>query len=114
MVANSPHCVHASLAQCFAAFLQDQSAAHGSFCFINSITSFHGPPSPSTQVRWISQSSSLQRAGRAGRTGPGHCYRLFSSAFFNDTFPQHTPPEIANTPLEGVVLMMKTLGVEKV
>lgn len=40
--------------------------------------------------------------------------RLYSSAFFNDTFPPHTPPEIANSPLEGVVLAMKALGIDKV
>lgn len=66
------------------------------------------------QVRWVSQASAMQRAGRAGRTGPGHTYRLFSSAHFNDTFPRHTPPEILNTPLEGVVLSMKKMGVDKV
>ena len=27
------------------------------------------------EVGWISKASSQQRAGRAGRTGPGHCYR---------------------------------------
>ncbi|GMH43272.1 hypothetical protein BSKO_11194 [Bryopsis sp. KO-2023] len=66
------------------------------------------------EVRWISKAAAEQRAGRAGRTVPGHCYRLFSSAHFNDTFPEHTPPEIVNTPLEGVVLMMKSLGMNKV
>ncbi|KAK9814452.1 hypothetical protein WJX72_006123 [[Myrmecia] bisecta] len=66
------------------------------------------------EVRWISKASAEQRAGRAGRTGPGHCYRLFSSAHFNDTFPQHTPPEILNTALEGVVLAMKAMAVDKV
>jgi ATP-dependent RNA helicase DHX37/DHR1 len=65
-------------------------------------------------VRWISKASAEQRAGRAGRTGPGHCYRLFSSAVFNDMFPQHTPPEIKNTSLEGVALSLKSLGVDKV
>ncbi|KAL4857499.1 ATP-dependent RNA helicase DEAH13 [Chlorella vulgaris] len=65
-------------------------------------------------VRWVSKASAEQRAGRAGRTGPGHCYRLFSSAHFNDTFPQHTPPEILNTALEGVVLALKALGVHRV
>ncbi len=62
----------------------------------------------------MSKASCAQRAGRAGRTGPGHCYRLFSSAHFNDTFAEHTPPEIVNTALEGVVLMMKSMGVDKV
>ena len=40
--------------------------------------------------------------------------RLFSSAHFNDTFPQHTPPEVLNTPLEGVVLALKALSVDRV
>jgi len=35
------------------------------------------------EVKWIAQSSAEQRAGRAGRTGPGHCYRLYSSALFS-------------------------------
>ncbi|KAK9798902.1 hypothetical protein WJX73_005276 [Symbiochloris irregularis] len=66
------------------------------------------------QVRWISQASAAQRAGRSGRTGPGHCYRLYSSAFFSNTFPEHTLPEIVNSPLEGVVLTMKALGIDRV
>ena len=66
------------------------------------------------EVRWISQASADQRAGRAGRTGPGHCYRLFSSAVFNDTFPKFSPPEISNVPLEGVVLSMHAMGLPKV
>lgn len=37
-------------------------------------------------VDWISKAAAEQRAGRAGRTGPGHVYRLFSSAHFNDSF----------------------------
>lgn len=40
--------------------------------------------------------------------------RLFSSAVFNDTFAAHTPPEILNTPLEGVVLLMKAMQIEQV
>lgn len=40
------------------------------------------------EVGWISQASGDQRAGRAGRTGPGHCYRLYSSAVFADRFPK--------------------------
>ncbi|KAG2499784.1 hypothetical protein HYH03_002081 [Edaphochlamys debaryana] len=66
------------------------------------------------EVRWVSKASAAQRAGRAGRTCPGHTYRLFSSAHFNDTFPDHSPPEILNTSLEGVVLVMKAMGVDRV
>eukprot|EP00884_Botryococcus_braunii_P019188 jgi/Botrbrau1/5953/Bobra.0366s0123.1 len=65
-------------------------------------------------VRWISKASAEQRAGRAGRTGPGHCYRLYSSAVYNDTFRQHAPPEILVTPLEGVLLSMRAMGIDKV
>ena len=65
------------------------------------------------EVNWISKSSATQRAGRAGRTGPGHCYRLYSSAFFNDNFPQYSVPDIRNTPLESVVLQLKSIGVDK-
>ena len=32
----------------------------------------------------ISQASAKQRAGRAGRTGPGHCYRLYSAHIFRE------------------------------
>ena len=45
---------------------------------------------------------------------PADAGRLYSSAHFNDTFPQHTPPEVLNTPLEGVVLALKALSVDRV
>ncbi|OGM50273.1 DEAH-box RNA helicase (Dhr1) [Aspergillus bombycis] len=62
------------------------------------------------QVNWISKASANQRAGRAGRTGPGHCYRLYSSAVYENEFAQYTDPEILRTPIEGVVLQMKRSG----
>ena len=40
--------------------------------------------------------------------------RLYSSAHFNDSFPQHTDPEVLKTPLEGVALIMKAMGIDKV
>ena len=40
--------------------------------------------------------------------------RLFSSAVFNDSFPEHAPPEIATTALEGVVLAMKALAIDRI
>lgn len=66
------------------------------------------------EVHWISKASADQRAGRAGRTGPGHCYRLYSSALFNDTFQQYALPELLGAPIEGVVLQMKDMGIDKV
>ncbi|PGH09928.1 hypothetical protein AJ79_05544 [Helicocarpus griseus UAMH5409] len=68
----------------------------------------------SFQIGWISKASASQRAGRAGRTGPGHCYRLYSSAVYEGEFQEYTDPEISRTPIEGVVLQMKTMGLHHV
>jgi RNA helicase HrpA len=54
-----------------------------------------------------------QRAGRAGRTRPGICYRMFSEASFN--FRQdYTEPEIRRLSLAGVVLSMESIGITEV
>ncbi|KAF9454792.1 DHX37 protein [Macrolepiota fuliginosa MF-IS2] len=66
------------------------------------------------QVTWVSKASAAQRAGRAGRTGPGHCYRLYSSALFEHYFQQFNPPEILRAPIEGVVLQMKNMHIDAV
>ncbi|ESQ56354.1 hypothetical protein EUTSA_v10024243mg [Eutrema salsugineum] len=66
------------------------------------------------EVDWISQASASQRAGRAGRTGPGHCYRLYSSAVFSNIFDESSPPEITKVPVDGVVLLMKSMNIPKV
>ncbi|KAJ7670209.1 P-loop containing nucleoside triphosphate hydrolase protein [Mycena rosella] len=68
----------------------------------------------SFQVSWISKASAAQRAGRAGRTGPGHCYRLYSSALYEHHFDQFSQPEILRTPIEGVVLQMKSMHIDAV
>ncbi|KAK0057271.1 ATP-dependent RNA helicase DHX37 [Biomphalaria pfeifferi] len=65
------------------------------------------------RVTWVSQASANQRAGRAGRMGPGHCYRLYSSAVFSD-FELFTPPEITRRPVEDLVLQMKSMRIDKV
>ncbi|GLU07336.1 hypothetical protein SLE2022_242980 [Rubroshorea leprosula] len=66
------------------------------------------------EVQWISKASAAQRAGRAGRTGPGHCYRLYSSAVFSNILPDFSCAEICKIPVDGVVLLMKSMGIEKV
>ncbi|CAL5423435.1 unnamed protein product [Camellia sinensis] len=66
------------------------------------------------EVQWISKASAAQRAGRAGRTGPGHCYRLYSSAVFNNIFPDFSSAEISKIPVDGVLLLMKSMGIDKV
>nr|CAB3470519.1 unnamed protein product [Digitaria exilis] len=59
----------------------------------------------------ISQASAKQRAGRAGRTGPGKCYRLYTeSAYCNEMSPT-TTPEIQRANLGWMVLNMKAMGI---
>ncbi|XP_053181100.1 probable ATP-dependent RNA helicase DHX37 [Scomber japonicus] len=67
----------------------------------------------SFKVSWTSQASANQRAGRAGRTEPGHCYRLYSSAVFGD-FSLFSEAEITRRPVEDLVLQMKDLNIDKV
>ena len=66
------------------------------------------------EVGWISKANALQRAGRAGRTGPGHCYRLYSSAVYERDFDEHAEPEILRMPVEGVVLQLKSMDLQQV
>ncbi|KAH3675425.1 hypothetical protein WICMUC_002714 [Wickerhamomyces mucosus] len=68
----------------------------------------------SFEVDWISKASAGQRAGRAGRTGPGHCYRLYSSAVYERDFLQFSKPEILRMPIESIVLQMKSMGISNV
>ncbi|KAF7627114.1 hypothetical protein Mgra_00009624 [Meloidogyne graminicola] len=64
------------------------------------------------QVFPISQASANQRSGRAGRTGPGQCYRLYTQRQFKDEMLTTTVPEIQRTNLANVVLLLKSLNVE--
>lgn len=65
-------------------------------------------------VKYVSRASADQRSGRAGRMGPGHCYRLFSSAVYERDFPQFSDPEIVRMPVEGLVLQMKSMGIQNI
>ncbi|CAI5741355.1 unnamed protein product [Peronospora destructor] len=68
----------------------------------------------SFDVQWISKASADQRAGRAGRTGPGHCYRLYSSAVYDTEFQKFSSPEILCQPIDDLVLQMKAMGIHNV
>ncbi|XP_051140404.1 ATP-dependent RNA helicase DEAH12, chloroplastic-like [Andrographis paniculata] len=65
------------------------------------------------RVSWISQSSANQRAGRAGRTEPGTCYRLYSKSDFDLMLPHHEP-EIYKVHLGVAVLKILALGANDV
>jgi pre-mRNA-splicing factor ATP-dependent RNA helicase DHX38/PRP16 len=64
------------------------------------------------QIYPISQANANQRAGRAGRTGPGACYRLYTDAAYRHEMLVGTVPEIQRTNLANVVLLLKSLGVD--
>ncbi|EAN77945.1 pre-mRNA splicing factor ATP-dependent RNA helicase, putative [Trypanosoma equiperdum] len=59
----------------------------------------------------ISQASATQRAGRAGRTREGDCYRLYTTYTFHNEFPSETVPEILRSSMSSVVLQLKALGI---
>ncbi|SJX65252.1 probable PRP2-RNA-dependent ATPase of DEAH box family [Sporisorium reilianum f. sp. reilianum] len=58
-----------------------------------------------------SRASANQRAGRAGRVGPGKCFRLFTKWAFRNEMDENTTPEIQRTNLANVVLLLKSLGI---
>ncbi|XP_015262611.1 PREDICTED: probable ATP-dependent RNA helicase DHX34 [Gekko japonicus] len=61
------------------------------------------------QEFWISRASAEQRKGRAGRTGPGVCYRLYAESDY-DGFAAYSVPEIQRVALDALVLQMKSMG----
>ncbi|KAL9235730.1 hypothetical protein vseg_010469 [Gypsophila vaccaria] len=66
----------------------------------------------SYEIQWISKASASQRAGRAGRTGPGHCYCLYSSAALTNEFPEFSCAEILKIPVDGVILLLKSMRIK--
>ena len=60
----------------------------------------------------ISKASAQQRAGRAGRTKPGKCFRLYTEKAFKKELIEQTYPEILRSNLSNTVLELKKLGVE--
>lgn len=60
----------------------------------------------------ISKASAKQRAGRAGRTKPGKCFRLYTEKSYNEELIENTYPEILRSNLATTVLTLKKLGVD--
>ncbi|KAF8246893.1 P-loop containing nucleoside triphosphate hydrolase protein [Wilcoxina mikolae CBS 423.85] len=60
----------------------------------------------------ISKASAQQRAGRAGRTRPGKCYRLYTEGAFKKELIEQTYPEILRSNLASTVLELKKLGID--
>jgi pre-mRNA-splicing factor ATP-dependent RNA helicase DHX16 len=58
-----------------------------------------------------SRASANQRAGRAGRVGPGKCFRLYTHWAYEHELEANTTPEIQRTNLANVILLLKSLGI---
>lgn len=61
----------------------------------------------------ISKAAAVQRAGRAGRTKPGKCFRLYTQQAYED-LPDATVPEIQRSDLAPVVMQLKALGIDNI
>lgn len=64
-------------------------------------------------VQPVSKAQARQRCGRAGREGPGVCYRLYTEQSFEE-LPEHTIPELQRCNLTGVVLELLALGLNNI
>ncbi|GHP10569.1 hypothetical protein PPROV_000930000 [Pycnococcus provasolii] len=62
-------------------------------------------------VQPVSKANALQRAGRAGRTASGTCYRLYTAWSYQNELEDNVVPEIQRTNLGNVILMLKSLGI---
>lgn len=59
----------------------------------------------------ISQAQARQRSGRAGRTGPGKCYRLYTEAAYRNEMLPNPVPDIQRQNLSSTILMLKAMGI---
>ncbi|KAJ5170328.1 uncharacterized protein N7500_003111 [Penicillium coprophilum] len=66
----------------------------------------------SLQITPISQANANQRSGRAGRTGPGKAYRLYTETAYKNELYIQTIPEIQRTSLSNTILLLKSLNVK--
>mmetsp|Transcript_29871 Transcript_29871/g.41032 ORF Transcript_29871/g.41032 Transcript_29871/m.41032 type:complete len:449 (+) Transcript_29871:274-1620(+) len=63
----------------------------------------------------VSRAAAVQRAGRAGRTEDGKCFRLMpESAFHGPLLKDHTPPEMQRCDISWAILQLKALGIDDV
>jgi pre-mRNA-splicing factor ATP-dependent RNA helicase DHX15/PRP43 len=61
----------------------------------------------------ISRASARQRSGRAGRTRPGKCFRLYTEKSFHEDLQETTYPEILRSKMSNTVLTLKKLGIDE-
>ncbi|CAJ1371199.1 unnamed protein product [Effrenium voratum] len=64
----------------------------------------------SLATKWISKAAATQRKGRAGRTQPGLCLRLYTKQYFEKIMPDYEPPESTSMSLDRLYLQAKQLS----
>ncbi|KAK4050892.1 putative ATP-dependent RNA helicase ucp12 [Microbotryomycetes sp. JL221] len=62
---------------------------------------------------WTNKASARQRRGRAGRTRPGKCYKLYTHWTENRFMADHPTPEMMRTPLESLCLQIKSVRADE-
>ncbi|KDE07309.1 hypothetical protein MVLG_02355 [Microbotryum lychnidis-dioicae p1A1 Lamole] len=62
---------------------------------------------------WTSKASSRQRRGRAGRTRPGQCFKLFSHYTEDTAMANYPTPEMVRIPLESLCLQIKAMRADE-
>jgi ATP-dependent helicase HrpB len=74
---------------------------------------FHSPWSglPTLRLAKVSRASATQRAGRAGRTRPGRCLRLYTRGDFQSR-AEHEAPEVARADLADALLALAAAGAD--
>lgn len=65
----------------------------------------------SLEIKLCSRASANQRAGRAGRVGPGKCFRLYPKSVYEEELPLNPLPEVLRVNLSSVILMMISMGI---
>jgi pre-mRNA-splicing factor ATP-dependent RNA helicase DHX15/PRP43 len=60
----------------------------------------------------IAKANAQQRAGRAGRTRPGKCFRLYTEKSYNEELQEQAYPEILRSNLGSIILHLKRLGID--
>jgi hypothetical protein len=87
-----------------------QPGAHTAHSFCNASLCLCLCPCPPPLLAL--QASAHQRSGRAGRTRPGKCFRLYTESSFKKDLQEQTYPEILRSNLGNVVLQLYKLGVQ--
>ncbi|NXP21578.1 TDRD9 helicase, partial [Scytalopus superciliaris] len=79
------------------------------FCLTKALVCDKETNYQSLRLCWASKTSCNQRKGRAGRVSKGYCYRLVDKAFWTNSIPEKSEPEILRCPLGATVLKLKKL-----